>query len=165
MFLLSRKITSQSTWFSYALLIALMCSLLWRPSFASDITSIYVAKTRGCGCCVAWIDHLEKNGLSVKRENMAMGSLMQFKLQNGISAKLASCHTAKVGGYTIEGHVPVREIRRLLDERPKAIGLAVPGMPLGSPGMDQGSEREGYDVLLVRPDGSTEVYATYPVKK
>ena len=92
-----------------------------------------------------------------------MGSLMQFKLQSGISAELASCHTARVGGYTIEGHVPEREIRRLLTEKPEVVGLAVPGMPLGSPGMDQGPDREAYVVLLILADGLTEVYATYPL--
>ena len=90
---------------------------------------------------------------------------MRFKVDNGIDAKLASCHTAKVGGYTIEGHVPAQEIRRLLRERPDAIGLSVPGMPLGSPGMDSGDDRESFDVLLVRRDGSTEVFASYPGKK
>ncbi len=144
-----------------ALLIVLFC-LHWRPSIASEEHSVYVAKTSGCGCCVAWIEHLESNGLPVRSENMAMGRLMQFKVQSGINAELASCHTARIGRYTIEGHVPVRDIRRLRTEQPDAVGLTVPGMPLGSPGMDQGSERETYDVLLIRSDGSTVVYATYP---
>jgi hypothetical protein len=131
-------------------------------SQASDSLDVHVTKTSTCGCCVAWIKHLEKDGLTVTSDNVAMGKLMQFKTANGIGLPLAACHTAKVGGYTIEGHVPVREIRRLLTERPEATGLAVPGMPIGSPGMDQGSQREAYDVLLVRRDGTTEVYASYP---
>lgn len=94
-----------------------------------------------------------------------MGSLMKFKLDHGISAKHASCHTGRIGGYTIEGHVPVREINRLLKERPDAVGLSVPGMPIGSPGMEVGTEREAYTVLLIKRDGSSEVFATYAAKK
>lgn len=93
---------------------------------------------------------------------MTMGNLTQFKLKNGIGPKTASCHTARIENYTIEGHVPAREIRRLLTERPDAIGLSVPGMPLGSPGMDFGDDREAFDVLLIRHDGSTETFASYP---
>ena len=123
---------------------------------------IDVAKTSSCGCCLAWIDHLKKNEFSVTSKNMTMGILTRFKLKNGISPKTASCHTAKIEGYPIEGHVPAREIRRLLRERPDAIGLAVPGMPLGSPSMDYSDDREDFDVLLVRKDGSTEIFASYP---
>lgn len=157
----SPKIDPPSERIGCALLILLIC-LLWRPSAASEEPSVFVAKTSGCGCCVAWIEHLKNNGLSVESENMAMGSLMQFKLQSGIGSELASCHTARVGNYTIEGHVPANDIQRLLTEQPEAVGLAVPGMPLGSPGMDQGSDREPYGVLLILPDGSTKIYATYP---
>lgn len=85
---------------------------------------------------------------------------MKTKLDAGLTAQLSSCHTGKLSGYVIEGHVPVREIRRLLDERPDAIGLAVPGMPLGSPGMEA-NKSEPYEVLLVRKDGSTEIFAQY----
>ena len=127
--------------------------------------AIDVAKTSSCGCCLAWIDHLKENDFSVTSKNMTMGNLTRFKLKNGIGPKTASCHTAKIDGYTIEGHVPAREIRRLLKERPDAIGLSVPGMPLGSPGMDFGDDREAFDVLLIRRDGSTETFASYPGSK
>ena len=79
----------------------------------------------------------------------------------GISDKLAACHTAKIDGYFIEGHVPGTDIKRLMYEKPDAIGLTVPGMPMGSPGMDQGTEFEKYDVLLVKKDGTTEVFASH----
>lgn len=121
-----------------------------------------VAKTSGCGCCVAWIDHLEEHGFSVSSRNLAMGQLMQFKVANGITPKHAFCHTAKIGGYTIEGHVPASDIRRMLTERPDAVGLAVPEMPIGSPGMEMGSERDAFDVLLLFKNGSSSVYASYP---
>jgi hypothetical protein len=132
------------------------------PSLAAaDPQAIYVAKTATCGCCKLWIEHLEKEGFKVEAENMAMGQLSQFKTRHGISPDLASCHTGRVAGYTIEGHVPAREINRLLAEKPDAIGLTVPGMPMGSPGMDYGPEKEPYDVLLIAKDGTTSVYASY----
>ena len=84
-----------------------------------------------------------------------------YRRKYGLSDKLGGCHTAIIEGYAIEGHVPAREIRRLLAERPKARGLTVPGMPAGSPGMEAGGRHEPYDVLLVLPDGSTKVYARY----
>jgi hypothetical protein len=91
-----------------------------------------------------------------------MGTLLaRYKLDNGIPQEMVSCHTGRIEGYMIEGHVPVADIRRLLEERPDAVGLAVPGMPYGSPGMGPESEREAYEVFLIRRDGSTEVYASY----
>jgi len=87
--------------------------------------------------------------------------LMRYKSDNGIPQEMVSCHTGQVEGYMIEGHVPAADIRRLLAERPSAVGLAVPGMPYGSPGMGPESEREAYDVFLILHDGSTEVYTRY----
>lgn len=144
-------------------LVALFVTMLMTDANSDEpVVAIDVAKTSSCGCCLAWIDHLKENSFSVTSKNMAMGSLTRFKLENGISPKTASCHTAKIEGYTIEGHVPTREIRRLLIERPDAIGLSVPGMPIGSPGMDFSDDREAFDVLLIRQDGSTETFASYP---
>ena len=88
-------------------------------------------------------------------------ALAALKRQAGIGDKLASCHTAKIDGYVIEGHVPGSDIKRLIAERPDAIGLTVPGMPVGSPGMEQGAEFEPYDVLLIKKDGATEVFAKH----
>ena len=92
---------------------------------------------------------------------MFMGSLAQFKLDNDVPRRMVSCHTALVDGYVIEGHVPAADIRRLLEERPDAVGLAVPGMPYGSPGMGPEKDREAYDVFLILRDGSTEIYSSY----
>ena len=148
------------------LLVALFVAVLANNANSSEpTTAIDVAKTSSCGCCLAWIDHLKENSFSVTSKNMTMGNLTRFKLKNGIGPKTASCHTARIENYTIEGHVPAREIRRLLTERPDAIGLSVPGMPLGSPGMDFGDDREAFDVLLIRHDGSTETFASYPGSK
>jgi len=120
-----------------------------------------VWKSPTCGCCNDWITILQAEGFSVKTIDEGNTAARQ---RLGIPAKLGSCHTALVGGYAIEGHVPPREIRRLLAEKPAAVGLTVPGMPIGSPGMD-GPEYDGrrdpYDVLLVLRDGSSRVYASY----
>lgn len=127
--------------------------------------SVEMFTTSGCSCCVAWARHLRNAGHTVTVKDVAMGELARIKLAAGIPALLAACHTAKIGGFAIEGHVPSREIDRLLAERPDAVGLAVPGMPIGSPGMEAGSTRVAYDVLLVRKDGTTEVYASYAAIK
>ena len=122
---------------------------------------VEVWKAPTCGCCKDWIRHLESNGFKVKVHDTG-NTAARSRL--GIPMRLGSCHTALVEGYAIEGHVPAREIRRLLSERPSAIGLAVPGMPIGSPGMDgpaYGTRKDPYDVLLVRKDGSTTSYQSY----
>jgi len=120
-----------------------------------------VLKDPNCGCCSAWIEILENEGFTVTTEASAGAPLMRYKADNGIPQEMASCHTARVEGYMIEGHVPVADIRRLLEERPDAVGVAVPGMPYGSPGMGPESDREAYAVFLIRRDGSSEVFSRY----
>ena len=124
-------------------------------------TAIHVLKDPNCGCCSAWIEILEDDGFAVKTEPIAGNLLMRYKTDSGIPPEMTSCHTARVEGYMIEGHVPVADIRRLLDERPDAVGLAVPGMPYGSPGMGPESQREAYVVYLIRRDGTTETFSSY----
>lgn len=123
--------------------------------------AIHVLKDPNCGCCSAWIAHLEDDGFAVSNEPSAGAQLERYKFDHGIPQEMASCHTAQVEGYMIEGHVPATDIRRLLDERPDAVGLAVPGMPYGSPGMGPESEREAFGVFLIRHDGATELFASY----
>jgi hypothetical protein len=120
-----------------------------------------VAKTPACGCCGAWVDHMRAEGFAAEVRDVDQGTLTTIKRRLGIGPAHASCHTATVGGYVIEGHVPAEDVRRLLAEQPDAVGLAVPGMPIGSPGMEMGDEREPYDTLLVRRDGSAEVFARH----
>jgi hypothetical protein len=124
--------------------------------------AIHVLKDPGCGCCTAWIEVLEAAGFAVTAEHAGGDRLMSYKASHGIPREMTSCHTARVEGYMIEGHVPVADIRRLLAERPAAIGLAVPDMPYGSPGIGPETEREAYDVFLIRRDGGSEVFASYP---
>ena len=122
---------------------------------------IQVWKDPDCGCCKDWVIHLEANGFAV-RVNDSGNTAARARL--GIPTKLGSCHTGLVDGYAIEGHVPAREILRLLREKTAVLGLAVPGMPVGSPGMDgavYGDRRDPYDVLLISRDGSTRVYQSY----
>jgi hypothetical protein len=126
-----------------------------------DRAQIEVWKSATCDCCGAWVKHLEANGFEVKTNAATPGSLAMLKRQAGIGEDLASCHTAKIDGYVVEGHVPAPDIKRLVAEQPDAIGLAVPGMPIGSPGMEQGDESEPYDVLLIRKDGGTEIFAKH----
>ncbi|NOD48455.1 MULTISPECIES: DUF411 domain-containing protein [Ruegeria] len=130
-------------------------------TFAQNTPSIHVLKDPNCGCCSAWIDILRQEGFRVTEERSFGTLLVRHKLDNGIPEKMISCHTGEIDGYMIEGHVPVADIRRLLEERPSAIGLAVPGMPFGSPGMGPEDRREAYDVFLFRRDGATEVFTSY----
>ena len=127
---------------------------------------VTVWKTPSCGCCKDWVIHLRKEGFHVVTNDVSDTAPVRQKL--GLPAQFGSCHTAQVGGYVIEGHVPAREIRRLLREKPVAIGLAVPGMPVGSPGMEMPGEmmgvRDAFDVVLVTPDGRSRVYESYAAK-
>ena len=123
--------------------------------------TIHVLKDPDCGCCSAWIEILENEGFAVTVEPSVGADLMRYKILSGIPSEMASCHTGRIDGYMIEGHVPVADIRRLLNERPDAVGLAVPGMPYGSPGMGPESEREAYEVFLIRRDGAAMPYSSY----
>ncbi len=127
------------------------------PVRAAGVVDVY--KSASCGCCGKWIDHLRASGFAVRAHDVAEPALYRAKF--GVPEALGSCHTAVVDGYAIEGHVPAREVRRLLAERPKARGLAVPAMPPGSPGME-GPVAHPYEVLLIDVRGRTTVYARYP---
>ena len=132
------------------------------PVAAADTPwSIEVWKSATCKCCGAWVKHLEANGFAVTVNDVDTSALAALKRQVGVGDQLASCHTAKIDGYVVEGHVPSSDIKRLIAERPDATGLTVPGMPVGSPGMEQGAEFEPYDVLLIKKDGATEVFAKH----
>ena len=154
-------------------LISISAAILSQPlsvAAGSAATTITVWKTPTCGCCKAWVDHLRKNGFDVVtndvRDTAAIRKKFDFPDQYG------SCHTAKLGKYVIEGHVPAEDIRKLLQDKPQARGLAVPDMPLGSPGMEgigsYAGVRHAYNVLLVLNDGSSRVFKSYsaipPVK-
>ena len=123
---------------------------------------IHVIKNAQCGCCSAWVKILVNKGFNVTSENVSRDRLSEFKIESSIPKNMMSCHTAKIGGYFIEGHVPPSDIRRLIAERPDALGLAVPAMPYGSPGMGVEEEREAYDVFLIKSDGTSDLFQHYP---
>jgi hypothetical protein len=127
-------------------------------AFAQGAPKVEVFKSASCGCCGAWVEHMRQNGFHVTTHDVADVSAQRRKL--GMPDRLGSCHSAKVGGYAIEGHVPAADIRRLLKEKPNALGLAVPSMPPGSPGMES-SRPIPYDTLLVARDGTTRVFASH----
>ena len=120
--------------------------------------TIEVIKDPACGCCTQWVEHLRREGFTVSVTDTPDQPARSAAL--GVPAELRGCHTATIDGYVIEGHVPAADIRRLLVERPKAIGLAVPGMPLGSPGMEQGGRTQPY-VTVLFGEGSGRVFAQH----
>lgn len=124
-----------------------------------DPQDIHVYKSPSCGCCIDWVKHLEDNGFEV--EVTETNNLNPVKIDAGLTPALASCHTAFVGDYVIEGHVPAKDIHRLIAEAPKAKGLSVPGMPAGSPGMEVGDRKDHFQVLLFNEAGQTRVFAEY----
>lgn len=127
-------------------------------AFAQGAPKVEVFKNASCGCCGGWVEHLRQEGFQVTTHDVGDVPAQRKKL--GMPDRLGSCHSAKVAGYAIEGHVPAADIRRLLKEKPQALGLAVPSMPPGSPGME--SPRPiPYDTLLVARDGSTRVFARH----
>ena len=139
-----------------------LAPLATRASAKADTTLVEVWKSPECGCCKDWIAHLEANGFRVKLNDTGNTDARQ---RLGVHIRYGSCHTGRVGGYALEGHVPAREVLRLLKDKPAGVvGLAVPAMPVGSPGMD-GPEYKGrkdpYDVLLVQRDGAASVYQSY----
>jgi len=121
--------------------------------------AITVYRSPTCGCCGAWVDHLRAAGFEVAVQMMDDVTPVATRL--GVPERLRSCHTGEIAGYFVEGHVPASDVERLLRERPEGRGIAVPGMPVGSPGMEMGNRRDSFQTLLVAPTGSIRVYATH----
>ena len=153
-------------------LLTHVCALLSLAPLASQAQTpsparprLEVWKTASCGCCKDWVKHVQAAGFEVKAHDVSDDAKRQKRQQLGLPEAFGSCHTAVVDGYVVEGHVPAREISRLLKERPQAVGLTVPGMPVGSPGMDgpeYGTRRDKFAVVLVQRDGRQLVYQNYP---
>ncbi len=121
--------------------------------------ALVVTKTAACGCCKHWVDHMRKAGFTVEVHDVADVTPTARRL--GVPDQLRSCHTSETGGYAIEGHVPAADVKRLLAQRPKAAGIAVPGMVVGSPGMEHGAHSEPYQTILFTKDGTTRVFASH----
>ena len=142
----------------YSIVLVMVFAFVMNPAFSAEPT-ITVWKSASCGCCQRWVDYLQDDGFEVTAHNV--DDVVSIKQKLGITnPALYSCHTAKVSGYIIEGHVPASDIRRLLDERPKLMGLAAPGMPQMSPGM-LSIEPKGYDVLQFNTKQETSVFSSY----
>jgi len=149
-------------WSKQARLLGQAVILLLSASSAASVLAaekVVVYKSPACGCCSQWVEHMEKNGFSVEVHKVR--NVEPFRQRFGVPDSMASCHTALVGGYAIEGHVPAADVKRLLREKPKARGIAVPGMVSGSPGMEQGSRHDPYNVMLFNANGQAKVYAAH----
>jgi hypothetical protein len=142
-------------------MLRLLASLaLLATASAATAATIDVIKTPSCGCCTAWVERMSTAGFTVKTRDVE--DTTPAARAAGVPDKLRSCHTAKIGGYVIEGHVPAADIRRLLAQKPKgAVGLSVPGMVAGSPGMEMGGRSDRYQVMLIMKEGKHKVWATH----
>lgn len=157
--------TSRRAWLAAGIASAAAATLpAWAASPARPALEVW--KDPSCGCCQDWIEHMQKNGFAVTVHDSGNAAV---RAQLGLPTRLGSCHTALVGGYLVEGHVPAADVHKLLKDKPKALGLTVPGMPIGSPGMDgpaYGGRKDAYDVLLVSKnlmggEVSTRVFTSY----
>ncbi|WP_281647299.1 DUF411 domain-containing protein [Parendozoicomonas sp. Alg238-R29] len=126
---------------------------------SNDLPDITVYKSATCGCCSKWVEHLEDNGFNVVSQNVT--NLSDYKQKANLPNGLGSCHTAFVGGYAIEGHVPAADIKAMLQNRPEITGLAVPGMPMGSPGMEYNNQKDAYQVLGYTKEGEVTVFSSH----
>lgn len=143
------------------LLIVVIGGFIWMQQQDTNNPTVVVYKSPTCGCCAKWVAHMEEAGFEVETHDMT--DLSSIKANYGVGSGINSCHTAVVDGYVVEGHVPAEHVKRLLEERPDVTGLAVPGMPIGSPGME-GSYSEAYDVLTFDRAGKTTVFAHVEAK-
>lgn len=148
--------------------LALATAVLWMTTISAQApkpaaAQLEVYKSATCGCCSKWVEHMQKAGFSVKVTEKSDDDLDAFKTSKGIPRTAQSCHTALAGGYVIEGHVPADDVRRLLKERPAVAGIAVPGMPTGSPGMEvPGVAPAAYKVITFDKAGAVKVFSSYP---
>ena len=136
--------------------LALAATAGGQAPVATHAMVMKVYKSPTCGCCQKWVEHVKAAGFSPQVEDMA--SVTPVKDRSNVPAGLRSCHTALVGGYVVEGHVPVETVQRLLREKPNIAGIAVPGMPVGSPGMEMGDRKDAYEVVAFTADGKTTTY-------
>lgn len=138
----------------------LLAAALFVPSLAAA-NAITVYKTATCGCCAEWVRHMEKAGFEMNVHDLDRSEILERKRALDVKQGFSSCHTATVNDYVVEGHVPATDVRRLLDERPQIAGIAVPGMPVGSPGMDYGQQSEPYNVVAFDEAGGLRVFARH----
>lgn len=141
---------------SFGLAVAVWASAAPKIRAQQAATSVTVYKSPTCGCCSKWVDHMRANGFQMTAHNV--DDIAAVKAKHGVPAEAGSCHTSLVGGYVIEGHVPADAVKRLLAERPTVTGIAVPGMPAGSPGMEVAGRRDPYSIVSFDRTGQIKVY-------
>ena len=140
--------------------IAFLCGLIIPSPAMAAAADITVYRSPTCSCCGQWIDHMQAAGFHV--QDIVTEDMATIKAEYGVPEKMASCHTAIAGGYLIEGHVPAADVQRLLSERPDILGIAAPGMPIGSPGMESGPRVDSYTVFSFDQTGETATFAEHP---
>jgi hypothetical protein len=149
--------TQKTLWTAAAFgVVAFVAAAGWPAGAQQSLPKVSVYKSPTCGCCSKWIDHMKAAGFDVTFQDV--DDVGPIKSQHGVPPALGSCHTALVDGYVVEGHVPADAVKRLLKEKPQAAGLAVPGMPIGSPGMEVGDRKDPYAILLFDGKGKYEVF-------
>jgi hypothetical protein len=149
----------KSHWAVLSITALLSATALAQPAKPQGVT-VDVFKTPTCGCCSKWVDHMRAAGFTVRTTDL--NDVSEVKARHGVPPQLESCHTATVGGYVVEGHMPASDVRRLLKERPKVVGIAVPGMPAGSPGMEvPGGRVQPYSVVSFDKAGKIQIFATH----
>jgi hypothetical protein len=153
-----RKITA--IYSAAAMLIAGAIGVSAQQNAAAAKPTAVVYKTASCGCCKMWVEHLKANGFTVEAKDVSADEVRAVSKAAGLKDDDSSCHTAKIGGYIVEGHVPASDIKKMLKEKPAIAGIAAPGMPQGSPGMEQGA-KEPFDVVAFTKDGKTKLYAKH----
>ncbi len=142
----------------FTIVISAFGGFVFMQSVSAE-SEMTVYKSPTCGCCGKWITHMEENGFKIKAVDLLEMNIVKEKY--GINRKLASCHTAVIDGYFVEGHVPAVDVQRLLSEKPDVLGISVPGMPVGSPGMEMGERVDHYSVIAIGKDGDAEVFNQY----
>jgi hypothetical protein len=141
--------------------LAVAAGVAAQPKPVSSRIAAIVYKTPTCGCCSLWVDHLRANGFQVETKDVSAADVRAVSKAAGLPEDGTSCHTAKIGNYVVEGHVPASDIHRMLKEKPAIAGIAAPGMPMGSPGMEQGGMKEPYNVMAFTKDGKKYVFAKH----
>lgn len=141
------------------ILVFVFLGLVQIEAYAEEMTDIVVYRSPSCGCCGKWLAHLEENQFNVK--DIVTEDVQAIKEKYGVSKEMASCHTAIVNGYVIEGHVPASDIKKLLSQKPKVVGISVPGMPSGTPGMEMGGRKDPYQVVSFDKEKNFKVFSSY----
>ncbi len=132
-----------------------------RTDLASQVLNITVYRTPTCGCCQGWVEHIKQNGFQVTDIVKPESEIQAIRQKYNLPSDFASCHTSEVAGYLVEGHIPVADVKHLIAQKPDIAGISVPGMPIGTPGMEMGDRKQSFNVFAFQQDGQTQVFNSY----